>query len=413
MHICYIADGRSPTTQNWVSYFAGSGRHQVTVISSYPCASDVIPDARIIEFPFALSSSSPGSASGKPKGISSLARTVLRSGPLSTASDRLRSWIAPLDIRRKTEAMAALIDRLQPDIVHAMRLPYEGYLAAAAVRTAPLLISVWGNDFTLFADRSRRLSELTNQVLARADALHCDCRRDLQIAFRRGFSQSKPWRVLPGNGGIHTDAYFKIKTSPSFLRKHSIPEGPPLIVNPRGFRSYVRNDVFFRAIALTLQQVPNAIFVAVGMAGNPLAKRWAKRSGAKDSIRLLPLIPREQLADLFVASQVSVSPSSHDGTPNTLLEAMACGCFPVVGNVDSVREWIVNGENGLICDETEAVSLADCIIRALHEPSLRKEAAEINRRVVRTRAEYSICMAEAERLYEATIGKSRLAVGAD
>ena len=413
MHICYIADARSPITQNWVSHFTRCGKLEVTVISSYPCASDAIPGARIIEFPFALSSFSFESATRRPRGIFNLTRAVLRSGPLSAASDRLRSWIAPLDIKRKTDAMSALIDRLQPDIVHAMRLPYEGFLAAEAVKSAPLVISIWGNDFTLFADRSRKLGELTDQALARADGLCCDCRRDIQTAFRRGFSQSKPWRVLPGNGGIQTDAYFKVKPSPSFLRQYNIPERASLIVNPRGFRSYVRNDVFFRAIPWILQQVTNAMFVAVGMAGNPLAERWAHRSGAKDAIRLLPVISREQLANLFAASQVSVSPSSHDGTPNTLLEAMACGCLPVVGDIDSVREWITDGENGLICDESDVRSLADRVVRALREPSLRAKAADINRRLIQSRADYSACMAEAETLYEATIGKSRLAVGAD
>ena len=66
--------------------------------------------------------------------------------------------------------MTAVIDELQPDLVHAMRLPFEGFVAAAAVKTAPLIISIWGNDFTFFADRSRRLSELANAVMRRRQA---------------------------------------------------------------------------------------------------------------------------------------------------------------------------------------------------------------------------------------------------
>jgi hypothetical protein len=48
--------------------------------------------------------------------------------------------------------LTALIDELRPDLVHAMRLPYEGFMAAAAVHSRPLLLSIWGNDFTLFAN---------------------------------------------------------------------------------------------------------------------------------------------------------------------------------------------------------------------------------------------------------------------
>jgi glycosyltransferase involved in cell wall biosynthesis len=71
----------------------------------------------------------------------------------------------------------------------------------------------------------------------------------------------------------------------------------------------------------------------------------------------------------------------------------------VVGDVASLREWIVNGENGLICDEGDAKSLANCIVRALQDETLRNAAAEINRNLVQRRAEYASAMAEAEKLY--------------
>ena len=43
---------------------------------------------------------------------------------------------------------------------------------------------------------------------------------------------------------------------------------------------------------------------------------------------------------------MTVSPSTHDGTPNTLLEGMACGSFPIVGDLESLREWIEPGLTG-------------------------------------------------------------------
>lgn len=409
MHICYLADARSPIAQNWISYFVQHREHEVTVISSYPCASTAIPGARLIEFPFALSSFAPASQNGNgTNGNDFFGRALaqFRSRRVLETSLQIRSWIAPFDVGQKARAMAALIDSLRPDLVHAMRLPFEGFLAAASVKTAPLLISIWGNDFTLFSDRNRRMSAFTDKALLRADGLHCDCKRDLRAAFSRGFSQNKPWRVLPGNGGLDTAKYFNTRPDPQVLRRFQIPTGVPLVLNPRGFRAYVRNDTFFRAIPLVLRDVPQAFFIATGMVDNPVAKRWIRHRHVRNSVRLLPSVSRDELATLFAASQVSVSPSSHDGTPNTLLEAMACGCFPVVGEVESMREWIVNGENGLICGEGDATSLASCIVKALREPELRIEAAEINRCLVRTRAEYAAGMAEAKKLYSEVVNTS-------
>ena len=401
MHICYVADARSPIAKNWISYFVGR-EHQVTVVSSYPCSPDEIPGARIIQFPFALSSflSRPHTdkATQTIAGLRAELLSKLRSSKILAASHRIRTWIAPFDIRRKTKALSTLIDELQPDIVHAMRLPFEGFIAAAAVTRIPLLLSVWGNDFTLFSNHSRKLAALTYSALRRANGLHCDCNRDLSIALTQGFGHGRPWRVLPGNGGIHK-FFFNAVPDRTLLHQFRIPENVPIIVNPRGLRTYVHHEAFFKAIPLVLRRIPNSFFVATGMLGDLLVERWLRRLKIGDSVRLLPILRREELACLFAAAQVSVSPSSHDGTPNTLLEAMAGGCLPIAGDIESVREWVVDGENGFLCTPDDPVALAGCIVRALMDSELRSRAQRINRRLVSERAEYQRAMKSAEHFY--------------
>ena len=44
-----------------------------------------------------------------------------------------RQWLGPLTLSRAAQRLRAVIDQLQPDLVHAMRIPYEGMLAAVAV----------------------------------------------------------------------------------------------------------------------------------------------------------------------------------------------------------------------------------------------------------------------------------------
>ena len=212
------------------------------------------------------------------------------------------------------------------------------------------------------------------------------------MAVSYGFSTQKPWLVLPGGGGIQTNFYFNVRRDHSLLKEFGIPEGVPLVINPRGARAYVRNDVFFQAILLVLREIPDAFFLAVGMRGNPRAERWLRNHREHGSVKLLPTISRKQLASLFADSQISVSPSSHDGTPNILLEAMACGCLPVAGNIESLREWITNDENGLLCDESDPKSLASAIVQSLKNDSLRWQARQTNRALTQSRAEYNNCM---------------------
>ena len=98
------------------------------------------------------------------------------------------------------------------------------------------------------------------------------------------------------------------------------------------------------------------------MQGEPQATGWVQELGITDQVTLLPKQTRAQMADLFRQSRVVVSPTTHDGTPNTLLEAMACGCLPVVGDLESLREWITPGVNGLLVDLSHPQELAEAIL---------------------------------------------------
>jgi glycosyltransferase involved in cell wall biosynthesis len=282
-----------------------------------------------------------------------------------------------------------------------MRIPFEGILAAEATPLqTPLLVSVWGNDFTLCAPANPMIARQTRQALNRADALHCDCRRDLKLGVDGwGFDSEKPATVLPGAGGIDTSLFYPGEPDSALRARLKIPDDAPVIINPRGFRGYVRNDVFFRSIPLVLRQYPEAIFISVGMEANPIAERWLGRLSIKENVRLLPSVPHNQMADLYRLARVAVSPSLHDGTPNTLLESMACGCLPIAFDIESVREWITDESNGLLCEPNNVNSLAGAVTRALGDGRKRAEARERNLQLIAERAEYSSVMRQAESFY--------------
>ncbi len=136
------------------------------------------------------------------------------------------------------------------------------------------------------------------------------------------------------------------------------------------------------------------------MAGLPQAEAWLGDDQLGASVHLTGQLTRQQMAEKFRRSQVAVSPSTHDGTPNTLLEAMACGAFPIAGDLESLREWITPGINGLLVDPDDPRALADAILQALMEPDLRQRAREKNIQLVAERAEYGRVMRRAAGFYE-------------
>ena len=266
-------------------------------------------------------------------------------------------------------------------------------MAADAYNGTPLVVSTWGNDFTLHASSTRLMSHYTRWTMQVADAIHTDCWRDARLAKEWGFEPGKPALVAPGNGGIRTNIFYP-------------PEKPveePVIINPRGFRPYVRNDVFFKAIPLVLAKRPDARFMFSLMAGEPQAKHWSRELSIGHAVELLPPMSHSKMAEVFRRAQIVASPSIHDGTPNTLLEGIACGCFPIAGDLDSIREWITPNENGLLFDSTDAQSIAAAILSALENKNLRHVAAGLNQEMIATRAEYKQNMQRAESFYREVV----------
>ncbi|HZE73102.1 MAG TPA: glycosyltransferase family 4 protein [Pyrinomonadaceae bacterium] len=405
MRILYIADARSAIAQNWIGHFVDRG-HDVHVISSYLCSPSVIAGAKLYQFPIAFSqlarvnhNGTVGSqANGSP---ANRVLATLRTGGPSTLFRKMLPWLGSLEIGRHAEAARAQINQISPDIVHAMRIPFEGILGALATpQQIPLLVSVWGNDFTLFAKGYPLIARQTRQCLQRSQALHCDCQRDLKLARQTwSFPSDRPTMVLPGAGGIQTSMFHSGEPDPAVRRRLNIPNHAPVIINPRGLRAYVRNETFFQALPRVLREFPGAIFICTGMQGIPIVHKWLRRLDIEKSVRLLPSVPRSEMAELFRLATVTVSPSLHDGTPNTLLEAMACGCFPVAGDIESVREWITDGVNGLLCDPANADSLAQAMVQAITNESLRDKAREHNQHLVAERANYDTVMKRAEQFY--------------
>lgn len=395
MRLLFIADGRSPTALSWLRYWVDRG-HFVHLVSTYPCD----PLGGLVSFnvfPVAFSSF----AGTQVSNTHAAPRRPGLAGRLRGGLRRLRYYLGPLSLSAYRSRYANLITALKPDLVHALRIPFEGMLASSTPPAIPLVISTWGNDLTLHAHGSLWMASLTRRVLTRAAGLITDTRRDLNLANEFGFTVGKPVLVVPGSGGIRLDEIMAVP------RTEQLPEdlpGEPIIVNPRGQRpGSVRQDIFFQAIPGVLEKFPQAIFVCPSLAGDAQAEHWVQKLGIRANTKLWPRLSQAQLWSLFYRSQIFVSPSLHDGTPNSLLETMACGCFPVVGNIESMREWVQNGVNGYLVEATDPSSVTNAILLAIQKPALRTAAAQLNAALIAERAAYAPNMGRVEIFYRSLL----------
>lgn len=387
MRIAFITDGRSENFRRLIAYFAQCG-DEICVLSTMPFAG--IPGVtRAVVLPGMFRASSIQVKNSGKKG------DVPKAGFFDKfiIQRRFDKFLFPLWGQLKTlnlllqvRATRHALKNFTPDVTVAFRTQNEGYVAAFA-DVHPWALFTQGSDFINMADRHFLHHQLTTFTVRRADALMADCRRDVNFAHKYGLRTGCPTFVLPGNGGVDLRLF-----SPGLDAERR----ERLIVFPRGLAPYMRTDVLLASISMISREpaYQSAVFILLATPSTVgiLKEMAAKRNLSPDSVRILPFMSRPKLADLLQRADAIVSPSLTDGTPNSMLEAFACGALPVMSNLSSITEWIRHGENGLLFDANDALQLADCLRQALDDCSLRKQAQTVNYALVREKADYERVM---------------------
>jgi glycosyltransferase involved in cell wall biosynthesis len=404
LKICFIADVRSSIARNWIRYFPTRG-HEVHVLATNLSKESTIKHATIhglVPCP-----EPKAGARAEQNGLSHTKfrfdpSTLLGRAAFSFRNEILRPTKCFLLERRAQE----LVRMIAPDLLHALRIPIEGELGAR-LGVHPFVTSIWGNDLTLYAANSLVHRALTRSALKATDGLLADTQVDIQRAHAMVAMDKVPSLCLPGCGGLNFGVFNSGSADPSVIRRLGLDPDRPVVLNPRGLRQYVRQDTFFAAIPKVLAVRPEVQFVAVDLRGWQWGEQWIERSRLKASVFLTGHLTQAEMAELYKQALITVSPTEHDGTPNSLLEALACGCFPICGNLPSIREWINDGINGILVDPSNPAALAQAILRALSDDQWRDRAASHNRQLVTENANYDQCMQRADLFYQEVIENCR------
>lgn len=378
LKVLLIADVRSPTTWGWVDAIRRSG---VTVLGV-----DGRPwPERELEV----------------KGSSAIRAGVRRRIAAATAAtprriqivQRLRLIAGPSLATISGRRLRTVVTRVKPDVVHGLRIPNEGMKALAACpHNVPLAVSIWGSDLIYHAPLSYMTGRATRRVLARTNLLFSDCQRDVDLAFHWGLRPETPSVVLPGGGGIDLDRYSDDADAHHAIVASLVDDleaGHRLVVNPRGCRESMRNDVLLEALSLLASDIdPSVRILFVDAKSNLVIRRAIDRHPLAERIMVIGKITPGEMRSVLCRAEVSVSIASRDGTPNSLLEAMSAGAIPVCGDISSIREWIEPGRNGFLapCDDPKAVANALQAALRLSEPERRLMRLE-SRQIIARRAD--------------------------
>jgi glycosyltransferase involved in cell wall biosynthesis len=179
----------------------------------------------------------------------------------------------------------------------------------------------------------------------------------------------------------------------------------PLVLSIRGLRPIYNPLVIAQAIPAVLARRPDTRFVIRTYSAD--AKLLAAfqnivaQGGAAGAVDYVGDLPDDNaIADLYRQAAVVVSVPSSDGTPQSVLEAMACGAAPVVSDLPSLRDWVRREREGLVVPVGDAAALAGAILRLLDDEALSASIRAAGVRLVQERADSRLWMQRYEQIYQ-------------
>jgi glycosyltransferase involved in cell wall biosynthesis len=270
------------------------------------------------------------------------------------------------------EAFAKAVQEIQPDAIHSFAL----YVSCTPVLTVmlqnniPWIYSSWGSDLFYFRKDLSYLKDI-KEVLPRVNYMFADCKRDQEIATELGFIGTH-LGVFPGGGGYDLEAF----------KTYQIPQSQRKIIAVKGNENRSGRAVpVLKAMEQLSLQLTDFEVVVFGVENDVVFKF---QEGSIPHLTIKRLMEHEELIQLFCSSLIYIGNSNSDGMPNTLLEAICAGAFPIQSNPGgATAELIKNEENGLLIEDCEDVELIKGIIKkALTSTELVISAVQINNKQI-------------------------------
>lgn len=109
----------------------------------------------------------------------------------------------------------------------------------------------------------------------------------------------------------------------------------------------------------------------------------------ENRVHVLGWVAPTEMAEFWSGQDVYLNISDFEGMSLAMLEAMACGCVPVVTNVSGVNDVIEDGENGFVIPVDNWLGVADKIEILNRDREMLKRAGDYNIGLIREK--YDVC----------------------
>tara|TARA_R110001632_G_scaffold28927_2_gene76995 strand:+ start:17848 stop:18999 length:1152 start_codon:yes stop_codon:yes gene_type:complete len=276
-----------------------------------------------------------------------------------------------------SEKLSEIIKEIQPDLVHSLEMQSQTYPLIKVRKKIDFNWAYfsWGSDLFFYRDKKHHQFKIQN-VLSQLNYLFTDNSRDINIAKEFGFSGDF-FSKLPGGGG------YDLKKLSSYKK----PFNTRNLILIKGYDHWAGKAIkVLESLEFIIKEIKNYNIYVYSAHENVIDKinqlnfkynldiQYSSRNNE---------ISQESLLEKFGQAKIAIGNSVTDGIPNTLLEAIILGAFPIQSNPGGVsEEYIKDGLNGfLIVDPENPKEIASKIKHALNNNELLESANSINEKI--------------------------------
>jgi len=237
-------------------------------------------------------------------------------------------------------------------------------------------------------------------AVRRADYVTADSQDQIEQLCRMGASQRSTAVV-----GWGVDfRQFADGSGKGWRMANGIREDQPVILSPRRWVENSNISVILDAFATVWRRRSDAVLVLRDLPDSSaeLARRIRSKIetlGMWAATRIVGELPETDLPAMYSAADITVSICSSDGTPASLLEAMAGRSAVIGGDLPSLREWITEGRTGVLVPVGNDRALADRLLRLIEDETWRRGLADAAYQMVKTRADRQKILEGMEGIY--------------
>ena len=268
----------------------------------------------------------------------------------------------------------ALLRKWRPDVIVAFFGVPSGAAAWCANLFAgiPYLISLRGGDVPGFrpydfALYHKLIAPLLHLIWQRSSVLVANSAGLKGLASE--FDSNAPIEIIPNGVDLERYASNERKWDPPRL----------LLVGRLVYQKGV--DILLEALE-GLQSHPWELSLVGDGPERDTLQSLADQYGISERVHFQSWLDGDALLQQLQEANLFVFPSRHEGMPNAVLEAMACGLPVIASRIAGNEELVIHGENGLLVPPEDPDGLRNALAELLENHTRREQMGQASRQRV-------------------------------